>query len=200
MRGLLLFSALAATMRLSSCPLPEPPDGGVVVDFEDGFEDGLVGWTIDADVPDDPNDPGNPVAFAIEASGDQAFEGEQSAKFYLDGRQDDGTIWLARSFRVDPNRRYRVELDFSFWSETVSDANTLAKVAMYAGVERPRREEDFNVDQAANLAAGWKQYTRTINLTSDANGRIWVAFGISAVWETEMTYFIDDVRVRVEER
>ncbi len=32
---------------------------------------------------------------------------------------------------------------------------------------------------------------------SDSKGRLWVAFGISVVWETKVTYFIDDVRIEI---
>jgi hypothetical protein len=199
-----LLGALAtSSVRISGCvtlppPGETPPSGGRVV-FEDGFEDGLDGWTVDADLPNDPNTPGQPVAADVEISTAQALEGTQSVLFTLDGRQDDGTLWIQRSFRnLQPFRRHIVTLSFALWSDSVSDANTLAQVAAYAGRERPRVEEDFDLTQTANQAAGWKQYAYEFDAVTDANGRLYVAIGINAVWETELAYYLDDVRIVIE--
>ncbi len=173
-----------------------PPGNEEPIVFSDSFETGLTAWTQGSDVPDDPNNPGQPVAWSITQSTDQAIDGQYSARFFLDGQQDDGTIWLAREFDVTAGRTYAVTLSFSFWSETES-FNTLAKVALYAGGKAPDVEADFNVDMAANEVAGWKTYTYIADATATSNGKIRVAFGISAVFETEMTYYIDDVEIEI---
>jgi len=49
----------------------------------------------------------------------------------------------------------------------------------------------------ANQAAGWKTYEYAFHVQSDSEGQVWVALGISAVWETEMTYYVDNVRVEI---
>ena len=176
-----------------------PPDNEEPVVFSDSFETGLAAWTQGSDVPEDPNNPGQPVAWSIEQSDVQAEDGQYSAEFYLDGQQDDGTIWLVREFDVTAGRTYAVTLSFSLWSETES-FNTLAKVAVYAGGKAPAAEADFNVDMAANEVAGWKTYTYMADATATSNGKIRVAFGISAVFETEMTYYIDDVEIEISPR
>jgi hypothetical protein len=190
---LLVLAALATVVRFGCAP-SESVDVQPI-QFQDGFEQGLLNWTIDKDLPKDPNT-GQPVAAEIAASDEQAFQGNMSARLYLDGRQDDGTIWLQRKFNVVRRHRYDVHLSFAFWSESES-FNLISRVAAYAGANRPRREEDFDLSQAANLAAGWRQYSYTFPVTSDGNGEIWTAMGMSAVWETEMTYYIDDVRVQI---
>ncbi|HPD31222.1 MAG TPA: hypothetical protein PLL20_14620 [Phycisphaerae bacterium] len=172
-------------------PVEEP------VIFNDGFETGLGSWMQGSDVPEDPNNPGNPVAWAIEQSDAQAVEGRYSARFCLDGGQDDGTIWLVREFDVTAGRVYSVMLSLSLWSESES-FNTLAKVAAYAGGKAPDAESDFDVSMAADQVAGWKTYTYVIDATATTNGKIRVAFGISAVWETQLTYYIDDVAIEIE--
>jgi len=90
-------------------------DTSETVGFADGFEGGFTGWSRASDVPQDPNNLKNPVAWMITRSTERAVAGSASLRYYLDGRQDDGTIWIVR--------------------------------------------------------------------------------GISAVWETEMTYFVDDVKL-----
>jgi len=166
----------------------------MVVQFGESFEQRLSQWQQGADVPEDPNAPGTPVAWFIEASADRAAEGNSSARFFLDGLQDDGTIWLARAFEVPADRTVFVSLSFQLWSVSES-FNTLAKVAAYAGAARPEREGHFDTDRSANQAAGWESYAYEFAVESGPAGAVWIAFGISAVWETEMTYYVDDVDV-----
>ena len=79
-------------------------------------------------MPEDPARPGQPVAWAIEVSPGQAAKGRSSARFTIDGKQDDGTIWLMRPFGVAPEAMLRVQLAFEFWSASES-LNTLGKIA-----------------------------------------------------------------------
>jgi hypothetical protein len=207
MRALMLFPLLTATVvRFTGCPLvpSSPPDDNTPtppqrVTLTDGFENGLVNWVQDGDLPDDPGNPGHPVAASVVLSTEQAFEGARSAKFTLDGTQGDGTVWLEHQFSLLPDQNYRVTLSFAFWSAALSD-NLLANVAAFGGTERPRREEDFDLTQSANQTVGWKQHNYTFDLTTDATGRIWVALGVNAVFETQLTYFIDDVRITIDPR
>lgn len=171
----------------------------VSLSFEDGFEGDLSTWQMGADVPMDPNNPGNPVAWSIQASLDQAAEGNRSARFELDGSQDDGTIWLTRAFEVPANERIDVDLDFQLWNEGPSMANTLIKVAAYAGPQPPEAEGDFNTERPGNRVEGWDEYEYRFSAQSSADGQIWVAFGISVVWETQVVYYIDDVNVEIEQ-
>ena len=178
----------------SSTPEPGPTPVAGAGGFEEGFEGSLDGWQQGADVPDDPARPGQPVAWSIEVSSDQAAEGQSSARLTLDGKQDDGTIWLARPFSVAPGELARVYVSFELWSASES-FNTLANVAAYAGAQPPAAEEDFDLSQVANVAEGWVTYDYTFEVRGSAEGQAWVSVGISAVWETEMTYYLDNVRV-----
>ncbi|MBC7334652.1 MAG: VCBS repeat-containing protein [Clostridia bacterium] len=184
---------------LAACPAPQSHDEGPATQpvlFREGFEAGLAGWEAGADVPQDPANPGQPVFWSIERSADQASEGASSARFTLDGKQDDGTIWLARPFEVAGDVPLRVRLTFDLWSESES-FNTLAYVAAYAGPRPPTVEEDFDLSQTANQVTGWKTYTYDLRLLANPEGPVWVALGISAVWETEMTYYVDNVHVEI---
>ena len=177
-------------LAIPSCAAWPDPEVLVVEDFEEGLE----WWTTGSDVPEDPNNPGHPVAWSVTPSDEQASGGDYSAEFYLDGRQDDGTIWLAREFELDNEGTYHVNILVDFWSLDAS-FNTLAKVAFYAGTAEPAEEEDFDISQAANLEAGWHTYVFGRNVTVGQGETLWIAFGISAVWETELTYFFDNVVV-----
>ncbi|MBC7251242.1 MAG: hypothetical protein H5T62_13260 [Anaerolineae bacterium] len=184
---------------LEACPALESNDDGPAMEplvFQEGFEEGLEGWEAGADVPEDPANPGQPVFWNIERSTDQASEGSSSARLTLDGKQDDGTIWLARPFEVSGDAPLRLRLTFDLWSESES-FNTLAHVAAYAGPRSPISEGDFDLSQTANQVAGWQTYTYEFDIPGNPERQVWVALGISAVWETEMTYYVDNVRVEI---
>jgi hypothetical protein len=65
--------------------------------------------------------------------------------------------------------------------------NTLGKAAAQAGPRQP-----------ADQAAGWKRYEYEVNTRSDNEGWLWVAVGISVMWETKVTYVIDDLRIEIK--
>lgn len=161
-------------------------------DFEEGFGD----WFADADVPLDPNNPGHYVEWSITRSTDVASSGQYSLKFFINGLQDDGTIWIERRILVREGAQVEVSISFDFYSDSES-FNTIAVVCAYAGAREPRFEEDFTVIGNANEVKGWKRYDYTVKVNAGSSGEIWVALGISVRWETYMAYFIDNVEVRI---
>jgi hypothetical protein len=160
------------------------------------FEGGLQGWSRDhfIDCEQDPE----PCVFnwRITRSTQQAHDGNTSLKMFLDGTNDDGTIWLERRFDVKPNSTTKVRIRFWLWSEGQSDFNTWPVVA-YAGRANPETEEDFTIVGQTDRRAGWSRYELVQEVTAGSSGRIWVAFGFGATWETPRTYFIDSVKVRL---
>lgn len=202
-----LRSSGLALGALAGC-LTAGDDGASTVTYTDGFEAGFAGWARAADVPEDPNDPGSPVGWTIDRSTERAASGSASLRYFLDGRQDDGTVWVVRPVTVDPGRAYDVEMQATAWSASES-FNTLAHLVMYAGPNRPTTEGSFpepggtssgagvtrtgGLREALNQAAGWRDYGFTWRTAGVETGSVSIAVGISAVWETEMTYFVDDV-------
>ncbi|MGC9335264.1 MAG: hypothetical protein ACP5JJ_14010, partial [Anaerolineae bacterium] len=192
-------TTVAPAPEVSPLPtgVPTPAMSDLPIVFREGFESGLAGWDQGSDVPQDPNNPGQPVTWSIQASDEQAVEGTYSARFILDGGQDDGTIWLAQEIQVPADTELVIDLSFDLWSASES-FNTLANVAAYAGLHPPETEEDFDTSQPANLAEGWQRYFHHFPVRSDGQGRLWVAVGISVVWETEVTYFVDGIEVAID--
>jgi hypothetical protein len=177
---------LAAWLLL---PRQQPEQTRAFDDFENGFGE----WTTDADVPEDPNAPGENIAWSVERASNNSFSGTHSVLMWIDGRQDNGTIWIERKLTLQPNSAKSVNVTFQLWSESKS-FNTIAAVVGYIGEENPEIENDFQVLGAANQVSGWKPYT----LSGEVNtGEVHVALGISVRWETEMRYFIDSVEIKV---
>ncbi|MEM0008142.1 MAG: hypothetical protein QXR89_07775 [Candidatus Bathyarchaeia archaeon] len=162
--------------------------------YFESFEDGFGRWVIDADVPEDPNNPGQPVEWHIGSTSNVQRTGQHSLEFFIDGQQDDGTIWIET--KIEVGKRSNVRVSFWLYSEQES-FNTLAALCVYIGVEDPETEADFQVIGAANEVAGWKRYEYSKILDSSSSGELWAAIGISVRWETYLTYYIDDVKIEV---
>jgi len=162
----------------------------------DGFEEGSGGWVANADAPADPNKPGHLVAWNITRTTDVANSGRYSLKFFIDGVQDDGTLWIENKISVRKNARIQVKVSFELYSEHES-FNAIADVCAYAGLRNPEVEEDFTVLGPANEIAGWKKYTYTTTLNVGSSDEVWFAVGITVRWETRMIYYIDDVEIEV---
>ncbi len=151
---------------------------------------------MNGDTPQDPNNPGHAVQWHIRHVSNISRSGVHSVELSIDGKQDDGTIWLERKISAKEKAQIRVSVSFWLYSEQKS-FNTIAAVAAYAGTAKPNREDNFTIVGFANEAAGWKNYAYTADFTTDSNGEGWVAVGITVRWETYMTYYIDDVRIEI---
>jgi len=136
--------------------------------YNESFEENFGGWIEDADVPPDPNNPGHPVAWNISRVTSLAHSGRYSVELYIDGRQDDGTVWIEKKISVKNNSQIHVKVSFEFHSEQES-FNVIADVCAYAGISNPEVEEDFVVLGSANEIAGWKSYTYTTTLNTGSS-------------------------------
>ena len=164
--------------------------------YDEDFEEDFGGWEGDADVPEDPNNAGSLVDWNVSRVTSPVKSGQYSLELYIDGRQDDGTVWIERKLSVQKDSQIQVKVSFEFYSESES-FNVIAGVVGFAGTSNPEVEEDFTVLGQANEVAGWKRYTHTETVKTGLRGKIWVAVGITVLWETEMTYNLDDVRITI---
>jgi len=155
----------------------------------ESFETGFGSWQPDTD--------GLAPAWSVTRSTEQARHGVYSLRVYMDGRQDDGTTWVERRFKVAPNTTVRVTVAFHLWSSRQSDVGTWFVVAA-AGTRDPETERDFTRLGSTEQAAGWKQYSALWTVTADAAGAVWVAFGTSVAWETERHHYLDYVSVTIQ--
>ena len=164
--------------------------------YDEGFEEDFGGWEGDADVPPDPNNADSPVDWNVSRVTSPVKSEQYSVELYIDGRQDDGTVWIEKALSVKRNSQIQVKVSFDFYSESES-FNAIAGVVGFAGTSNPEVEADFTVLGQANEVSGWKRYTHTATLKTGSSGEVWVAVGISVLWETEMTYNLDDVEVTI---
>ncbi len=161
-----------------------------------GFEESLEGWVPDGTDLDDP-----PIQWKVEHASDAAFQGQGSARFFLDNMNDAGKIWLERPFAVEPNTRYRATVTFQLQSSDFGDVN-LWSILGYVGPTDPEQREQMQ--RVGSTGIGelqgpvWVERAFTTDASSDTNGVLWVALGIWGTHEVARTYHVDALRVRLE--
>src|SRR4030042_7178614 len=145
-------------------------------------------WNADADVPLEPNT-GTFVEWYIIQVSNLSHSPPTSAMLFLDGSQDDGTIWAERKISVNGTG-----VTLSLWlSSSFQSEASFCDVVAYVGASNPEFEEEFVSIGSCNQVAGWKRYTYTANIPS-ATDMLWVAVGINVYWETPVTYYMDEIQ------
>lgn len=184
---LLICGALASAAVAAIGP-------GVVL--REPFETDLSGWVVGTHVPADPNDPaGGPVATDAAVADDNVFAGEHALRLYLDGRQDDGTLWVERPVGVLSEAGADLTVRFWFYSPFGGSFNNLANAVAYIGTRPPRVEGDFARLAPVTDIDGWEPLVHSARLDGAVGDSVWVAVGFSVVWEAEQVYYVDDLSV-----
>lgn len=156
----------------------------------EGLQSGFGGWTADADVPFDANIDLS-RQWRIVGTRTEAYEGHGALQLYLDGRSDDGTIWVERSFPVDPNTTVNVDLSFAFGKTLDAATHPVYSI----GFSDPEVEEDFTW---LTLGNGWQVHHVLRSLATGSNTRLWVAVGLTVTWEIEVVHYLDRIAVSVQ--
>jgi hypothetical protein len=183
---------LVAGLVLALVATAAPANAASTV-YRESFETGFGSWTPDSD--------GLVRDWSIKRENALSHQrppvdGAWQLSFYLDGRNDDGTIWIERTIDLPAGD---VGLTMTFWLSSASQGsvNTWPVVA-YAGEKNPSLESDFTSVGHTEQAVGWTQYKYGNKFSNKAATTIYVAVGISATWETERTYPVDLVEITVD--
>jgi hypothetical protein len=164
-----------------------PADAAVATQRE-SFERDMGGWRADTD--------GRARDWRIYRTTERAVDGTVGLGFYLDGRNDDGTIWIERTFPSRPSSTVTVSVSFWVHSTVVSEINAWPVVAT-VGVRDPEVERDLPIIGMTNRTLGWAKYSFTKSVSTDRTGTVWVAVGLSATWEGIRTHHVDLVETTI---
>lgn len=150
----LTLAAGAACDRTSS--LAVTPE----LEEETSFETGLDGWTIDQAAASTGN-------ASVTAGG--ASEGSNYLRVSL--AQGTDFVWIERVFTLDPNTPYSVTVS--------ADLKTFAgsgDLRVFSGAADP---DGSGFGSEGPLPADWTRTLAPRPFTTDAQGRVWVAIGVS---------------------
>ena len=176
-----------------------------VTDSFFSFEDDFEGWTTSAI---DVGGPGSAVdEWSIVRSQDQARDGTTSVKLFLANNNDAGKIWIERPFPVQPNKSYRVQVQYTFASEDWGDFNlwtiiagVLPEIPQTSGDLMPAFQGDTgNGSQTMPTGFVWLNKSYTFTVQSDSSATLNVVIGIWGTYEVARTYYVDSVHVTIEE-
>ncbi|MFB6170253.1 MAG: hypothetical protein ABEJ06_03815 [Haloarculaceae archaeon] len=200
-RDALRAGLAAGTAALAGCT------DGAFVDFEADFESpgrwetgAAIGPEVDLSAFD----------WRVERSQEQAYEGSWSLELFTGGDHDDGTAWAVWEIPVTDGLAYDVDFEVQAWSESES-FNTLRHLVARVAPDPPATEADFpdpgrnssNVADAPygglreplHREAGWTEYGfdwRSPPLSADS---LYLAVGVSVVWEADATHYVDEVEL-----
>lgn len=158
--------------------------------YHEGFEFGFGDWIYDFDTPMEYPTGRNRLSL-MHPTREVVFKGKQALYAYLDGRGDDGTVWIERSVPVPRNTDVDVELSFAFGTK----ADLATAVMYFIDIYDPEVELDFTDVAMAN---GWKVYTFTKSLNTEDRNRLFFGAGFSARWELELSKYLDEFRITVK--
>ena len=162
------------------------------------FEDDLEGWSING-TDLSLNEP-TADEWAITRSEDVAFDGSTALKFDLTNNNDQGKIWLEKSFLVEPNFLYEVNVSYSF----ASDDGQLGTFQIITGVlkQRPATFNDLipafreSTDKRkAEPGFRWLDKQYEFAVSSGQATSLWLVIGIWGTLEIRNIHYFDSVRV-----
>jgi hypothetical protein len=155
------------------------------------FENDMQGWRSFA------TDVSNPsVRWEINPSTSVVKAGSWALKFELDNMTDAGKIWIERSFQVRPLQKYRVDIEFEFASADYGDMN-LWKILAGVKTSNARKSDDLifreDTGNRADRPVGfvWQKKSYSAEITSAADGALFVHLGVWGTWETARNYYVD---------
>jgi len=197
----LAAAAVCVGCRDTAVAPPEAP----AVDLRFSFESGLEGWAVSAT---DTLVGGSGIPWWVRPSTSQAFEGSNALEFYMANFTDAAKIWIVRSITVSPNRPYRVTINYALGTRDYGTANLFSLITGVTAIE-PRTAADlantFLRDATGNGASSdvgyrWIDKRVELDVTANAEGRLYVVVGVWGTWETARTYYVDTLRVQVVAR
>lgn len=156
---------------------------------------------------------GDTIEWAVEPSGEFATDGAHSIKLFANNRTDAAKVWAERSFDLEPNSTYRVQVEYQFGTSDWGDINNW-RIITGAHSEPPRSHEALTYqgrtghdEDTKDLVWLQKSYTlgpvsasRSESLTAETNeeGRLYVTVGVWGTYEVGRTYCVDEVSVTFE--
>jgi hypothetical protein len=194
--------ALAMTAVVVGCSdsAAGPPET-LPGDYHYSFESGLEGWTASAT---DTVLGGGGIPWWIRPVTSHSFEGSRSLEFYLGNYNDAGKIWIVRPITVSPNSPYRVTISYAFGTADWGQANLFSLLTGVTLVE-PRTSGDLantlqgDTGNGASNDVGylWIDKRLELDVTSSADGRLYVVVGVWGTWEGPRTYYVDALQLQV---
>ncbi len=162
------------------------------------FEEGMQGWKVKGTDLDNP-----PVEWSIERSNRIATKGNTSIKYYLENVNDAGKIWIEKPYIVEPNKNYKVNIEYDFASMDWGDVNLWRIITGIVPKSTENKENlvfqgDTGIGEKTNEFK-WNKKSYEFTVNSGENGKIYAMIGVWGTWETTRIYYVDNVKIEYSE-
>lgn len=175
------------------------------IDLYDDFTWGLYGWEKGADLNEG-------IEGTVEHSTEKTASGwwNGCVETFIEGNDDDGTVWLETPVDVEPYTTYDVEISVSGYNYmdsyqvlTNTHATLDSEPIETEDDIRNMNDEDNVVHLKGDLRSAderWQTYTETGTYESRDNTTAHFAFGTNLIYELDQTDYLDDVSLRMVPR
>ena len=161
------------------------------------FENDMQGWKQNGTDLDNP-----PINWSVERSSDRATDGNYSIKLFLSNLNDAGKIWMEKYFDVTPLALYSVNVSYRFATADFGDFNLFQLITTVCGDGFSGMDDlNYEGDTGHHLETEgfiWVDKSFDYIVEIDAQGQIYVNIGVWGTWETDRTYYVDEVNITIE--
>jgi hypothetical protein len=171
-------------------PPPQTP-----TTYTSDFEHGMDNWTATGTDLSDP-----PIDWHINRTTTQGYTSNASLELYLNNLNDQGKIWAQQPLSAHPNTTYHVII--SYMLGTSDYGMTTFTIITGADNKPPIRAgltyQDSTDNQQNNSNLTWLPKTYEFITTTDTTGIIYTSIGVWGTFETNRTYYIDDIIIELQ--
>jgi hypothetical protein len=156
------------------------------------FEDNMDNWTANGTDLLDP-----PIVWHINRTTHQSYSGNASIELFLSNMNDAGKIWIQKSLQADPNTQYFVTVTYQLGTSDYG----LTTFTIITGVDNqpPLKAgltfQDSTDDMQDNGNLTWLTKSYDFVTTTNDTGLLYASIGVWGTFETNRTYYIDDVTI-----
>lgn len=199
----ILHIVVSATViiSLSSCDILDSSSSDKT-DFSYSFEDWLSEWeprTIDT------LDNSSVAEWTIEHTTEVEADTPGAVRYFLDNKTDAAKMWMERSFSLEPNQPYNVDISYNFGTSDFGIVNVW-RIITGVHLQSPETHHDHIFQEETNHVKGeeagleWLEKEYSLSAETDDEGTLIVTVGLWGSSEHPRTYYIDDLRIDFKEQ
>ena len=199
---LIIFSITAAGVYIiytspqptTNKPPITPPVENTNANFS-SFENSMDNWTTNGADLTDPT-----VNWSITPSTNQPYYGNYSLQLTLDNLNDQGKIWIEHQYNVQPTTAYHIIITYMLGT-TDYGMNPFRIITGVTGTPPSKDNLTFQDDTSNgrdNNTFTWLPKTYEFITTSSPDGVLTASIGIWGTWETNRTYYLDNINVTIQ--
>lgn len=163
------------------------------------FEDGLEGWERGGRDLSHPSSENKTIDWQINRSDLASTNGNYSLLYYLENLNDQGKIWIQKTYSVEENQKYSLDVSFDFGTSDFG-VNQWTIIAgpfeSKSDSKLPYQDETGKNSDEPGLR--WLDKSYSFRTSSGVDGKITVLIGVWGTWEAPRTYLIDNVTIGYE--